>query len=140
MKNVIYQLLELQQLELGITKFEGDTKKEIQRLRNLIPPQVIGHYDRMMAKGKKGVSVVRHKVCTECHMALASGVYAKLVRGDDIVICDTCGRYLIYLPEDQPEPETDQTPVIEAVKSQSKLNSDQKEKPKRKKKATKPTG
>jgi hypothetical protein len=53
----------------------------------------------MRARDKKGVSAVRNSVCSECHMRLASGVYATLLGGDDVMICGTCGRYL-HIPKD----------------------------------------
>jgi hypothetical protein len=100
MKNVIELLLNLQNLDLGPATASTDKENEIARLRQQIPPQIMGHYDRLRARDKKGVSVVRNGVCSECHMKLASGIYAQLVRADDIVICDSCGRYLTASKED----------------------------------------
>jgi len=94
MKNVIELLFALQTLEMGPAPDSSENEAEIRRLRQKIPPQILAHYNRLLARGKKGVAVVRHGVCPECHMALASGIYAQLIRAEDIVICGTCGRYL----------------------------------------------
>ncbi len=73
-------------------------KETVAELREKIPAQILGHYDRLVARGKKGVAVVRDQVCTGCHMRLPIGTITTLMRGDDIQLCDSCGRYL-YLPD-----------------------------------------
>ncbi len=108
MKHVIELLLDLQELEMGPAPEAPPHAAEITRLRQLIPPQIIGHYDRLRARDKKGVSLVRNGVCTECHMRLASGINAELLRAEDIMICDSCGRYLLAAKDEAapvPEPE-----------------------------------
>ena len=99
MKNVIELLLNLQNLEMGPATASPHKDTEIARLRQEIPAQIMGHYDRLRARDKKGVSVVRNGVCSECHMRLASGIYAEVVRAEDILICDSCGRYLVLTKE-----------------------------------------
>jgi predicted nucleic acid-binding Zn-ribbon protein len=96
MKNVIAPLFELQTLEGQSSN--PDQEATIQRLRKKIPPQILGHYDRLRARGKRGVALVRNGVCVECHMRLASGTYATFLRAEDIMICDNCGRYLFLDP------------------------------------------
>ncbi len=95
---IIEQLLVLQNLELGPSPIPPESQEEIAKLRGLVPPTILAHYDRLMTRGKKGVSVVRNGVCAECHMRMASGIFARLLRAEDITICDTCGRYLIAAP------------------------------------------
>jgi len=97
MNELLRNLVKLQSLE-----FEKATGKAadpaIAELRGKIPPQILGHYDRLVAHGKKGLAAVRDQVCTGCHMHLPIGVVTTLMREDDIQLCDNCGRYL-YLPE-----------------------------------------
>lgn len=107
MKSPIEQLFQLQTLEERADNPEQDA--DVRRLRQKIPSPILGHYDRLRVRGKKGVALVRNGVCSGCHMRLASGAYATLVRGEDIMICDTCGRYLHYIPEVKP-PETPAAP------------------------------
>jgi len=95
---VMELLYELQQLELGGSLDSEEVKNKIENLRGQIPPNILGHYDRLMRRGKKGVAVVTDSNCPECHMCLATGTKAQLMRAEDIVICDTCARYLIYKP------------------------------------------
>ena len=98
MNELLQNLIRLQSLE-----FEKNTGKAtetaIAELRGKIPSQILGHYDRLVAHGKKGLAAVRGQVCTGCHMSLPIGVVATLMRGDDIQLCDSCGRYL-YLAEE----------------------------------------
>ncbi|MGD0253362.1 MAG: C4-type zinc ribbon domain-containing protein, partial [Verrucomicrobiota bacterium] len=83
----------LQSLEFGETK-EKNAAAAIAELRGKIPPQIIAHYDRLLARGKKGVAAVRNQVCTGCHMRVPIGVVATLMHDTDIQICESCGRYL----------------------------------------------
>ena len=119
MKNVMDLLFALQELEMKPGASSAQNEAEISRLRQKIPPPILGHYDRLLARGKKGVAMVRHGVCPECHMGLASGIYAQLIRGEEIVICDTCGRYLFYKAEVLPPEPAGEKPDDE-VKPKSK--------------------
>ena len=97
MKELIENLLKLQTLEFGETTDAG-MEKRIAELRAKIPAQILAHYDRLVARGKKGVAAVRNEVCTGCHMHVPRAVTLTLMHGDDIQLCECCGRYL-YLVE-----------------------------------------
>jgi predicted nucleic acid-binding Zn-ribbon protein len=99
MKAIIEQLFELQQAEAVQSPNSAETQQRIESLRRSIPEPILGHYNRLRARGKSGVSLMRGGVCTGCHMKLASGVVAAVIRGDDINICDSCGRYLKLEPQ-----------------------------------------
>jgi hypothetical protein len=93
MNEFLQYLIELQSLEFGTA---GDKKAEAAKaeLRAKIPSQILGHYDRLVARGKKGIAVVRDQVCTSCHIRLPIGVIMTLMHGQDIQLCENCGRYL----------------------------------------------
>jgi len=97
MNDVLHQLMKLQTLE-----FESPSQKPdealVKDLREKIPQPILGHYDRLRARGKRGIAIVRNHVCTGCHMLLPIGVVTQLMHDNDIQLCDTCGRYLL-LPE-----------------------------------------
>ena len=93
----IQSLLKLQALELG-EETGKSAQAEIAELRGQIPPPILGHYDRLRVRGKKGLAVVRNQVCTGCHMQQPIGKITILMRDEDVQLCDTCGRYL-YLPD-----------------------------------------
>ena len=97
MNDVLQNLLKLQALDFDEPASKAsDAHKE--ELRALIPAPILGHYDRLVVRGKKGVAVVRNQVCTGCHMRLPIGTINTLMQASDIQLCDTCGRYL-YLPD-----------------------------------------
>ncbi|GIX50301.1 MAG: hypothetical protein KatS3mg132_495 [Limisphaera sp.] len=97
MKELLQNLVRLQGLELEEIR-ERNAAAVIAELRTKIPPQILGHYDRLMARGKKGIVPVRGQACSGCHMRLPIGVISELMKAEDIQLCDTCGRYL-YLEE-----------------------------------------
>ncbi|MBM3879248.1 MAG: hypothetical protein FJ387_05945 [Verrucomicrobia bacterium] len=96
---VVERLFELQELEMGPQAEAAENRRAAENLRKEIPDPILGHYDRLRARGKKGVALVRHGVCTGCQMKLASGPFAALRRDDDIAMCDNCARYLLLCPE-----------------------------------------
>lgn len=96
---IIERLFELQELELGPKAGLPETQQAGAAIRKEIPEPILGHYDRLMQRGKKGVALVRNGVCSGCQMKLASGTYASLLRDEDLGVCDTCGRYFLLVPE-----------------------------------------
>src|ERR1041385_5738996 len=96
MNATIQNLLKLQSIEFGEVK---GGEKQIAELRALIPEPILGHYDRLRVRDKKGVAVVRNQVCTGCHMRLPIGVITVLMQDRDIQLCDSCGRYLYLEPQ-----------------------------------------
>jgi hypothetical protein len=97
MNSVLQDLLKLQALDFGETT-DKQAEAQAAQLRGRIPQPFIGHYDRLRVRGKKGVAVVRNQVCTGCHMRIPIGQINVLMRGEDIQLCESCGRYL-YLPD-----------------------------------------
>ena len=97
MNELLQLLIKLQSLETGgiENKSVAASKSE---LRGKIPPQILAHYDRLVARGKKGLAAVfSNQVCSACHMRVPIGAIMTLMHGDDIQLCESCGRYL-YLP------------------------------------------
>jgi hypothetical protein len=97
MNDLLQNLIKLQAIEFDEIS-EKSAGATIEELRAKIPPQILGHYDRLVAKGKKGVAAVRHQVCTGCHMRVPIAVVTTLMHDADIQLCDSCGRYL-YLSD-----------------------------------------
>jgi len=103
MNELLQNLIKLQSLEFREIK-EKNADTTIAELRGKIPPQILGHYDRLLAKGKKGVAAVRNQVCTGCHMRVPIGVVTTLMHDTDIQLCESCGRYLYLADSTQPTP------------------------------------
>jgi len=96
MKDLLQNLIQLQSLEFGDDQGPKVESAKAE-LRTKILPQILAHYDRLVARGKKGVAAVRGQVCSGCHMQVPLGVVMTLRHGQDIQLCENCGRYL-YLP------------------------------------------
>lgn len=111
MNELMQKLIQLQAIEFEETteKIAGTTTAE---LRGKIPEQILGHYDRLVAHGKKGVTAIRGQVCSSCHIRVPIGAIMTLKRGEDIQLCENCGRYL-YLLED---PAVETPPPVAAPK------------------------
>ncbi len=118
MNEVLTNLLKLQALEFNETD-DKNAEVQIAELRGRVPPPILGHYDRLVARGKKGVAVVRNQVCTGCHMRLPIGTINTLMQGSDIQLCDTCGRYL-YLPGEAESQFVEHLAAAKPVESTSK--------------------
>jgi predicted nucleic acid-binding Zn-ribbon protein len=100
MNALLQNLLNLQALQFGDLK-EKNIEAKIAELRSKVPLPILGHYDRLLARGKRGVALVCNQVCTGCHMRVPVAVVANLMRADDIQICDNCGRYLHLASESE---------------------------------------
>lgn len=90
---VLQNLLKLQALDFGEIAAKN-VEAQRAELRGTIPAPIIGHYDRLRVRGKKGIVFVRHQVCTGCHMHVPIGQITVLMRDEDVQLCENCGRYL----------------------------------------------
>ena len=117
MNNALQNLLKLQALEFGETTVKN-VAAQTAELRGLIPQPILLHYDRLRVRGKKGVALVRNQVCAGCHMHVPIGQITVLMRGEDIQLCESCGRYL-YLPNPA-EAEAAAAASVEAAKPATK--------------------
>lgn len=112
----IQNLLELHQLEEQLDRArtgKAELQAKIETLRGKLIPNILGHHDRMRARGRKSIAPVRNGVCAGCHMVVATGILATLRRQDDIQLCANCGRYL-YIEETPPAPPAEEPAVDEA--------------------------
>jgi hypothetical protein len=112
-KNLLQNLLKLQALEFGEAE-EREMEKQIAELRVGIPLPILGHYDRLRERGKKGVAAVRNQVCTGCHMRVPRASVIYLMQGTDIQVCESCGAYL-YLPDSEKAGSAEVHPVGKPV-------------------------
>lgn len=103
MTSIVEKLFELQSLLLPERPADDASLMRVRQLRAALPASVLGHFDRRVARGKRVVSVVRHRVCGECHMRLPSGVTTELAVAETLVPCETCTCYLMLSPEDVAE-------------------------------------
>ena len=91
MNGILQNLLKLQGLDFGE---QPKNASQAAALRAAIPPTMLQQYERLRARGKKGIAVVRNQVCTNCRMQVPIAVVATLMRGTVIQVCGNCGCYL----------------------------------------------
>ena len=115
MKEPMQDLLELQTLEFGAVT-NKDAAARSAALREKIHPQILGHYDRLRVRGKRGLVPVINQVCSGCHMRLPLAVVMALKHNEDLQLCDSCGRYL-YLPEATESAADSKSPAIKPARS-----------------------
>jgi len=121
MRTTVENLYALQQLQLQTAPASPARDAEIQKLREGIPAQILAHFDRLIAQGRKGVALVRGGVCRECHIRVPSGTAASLVQPKDLYLCENCGRYLLLpLDEIHPAVEVPVPPPAPARKTRKK--------------------
>ena len=120
MRKVMEHLLALQKLQFDGKSETAAVKAEMEKLRAEVPAPILGHYDRLVVRGKKGVALARHGVCCECHLQITSSKLVGLITLTDVILCDNCGRYL-FLPEGEAVGTGQAAPVAPApVKRRSK--------------------
>ncbi len=124
MNELLQNLIKLQSLEFGEIK-EKNAEAIIAELRGKIPAQILAHYDRLLARGKKGVAAVRNQVCTGCHMRVPIGVVTTLMHDTDIQLCESCGRYLYLSDSTQTTAPAETAKPKPARKARSPKNSSQ---------------
>jgi predicted nucleic acid-binding Zn-ribbon protein len=105
-KHLLQNLLKLQVLEFDETALDEAAKKQglkrIAELRLQIPLPILNHYDRLVVRGKKGLAAVQNQTCTGCHVQVTRALVMNLKHGEDIQVCENCGRYLYLAPENEP--------------------------------------
>jgi len=105
----------LQEEEAAVRQRQEDAQRAIQdadqriaRLRqeraalaSRIPRDFLSRYERLLHKADgRALAACRDFVCEACRMALTANTVNRLLAGQEIVYCHSCGR-ILYLAEDQ---------------------------------------
>lgn len=101
MTEIMKNLLALQRLQFDVRSQTPAAQAEADERRQRVPAPIRDRFDRLLRRGKNGVAIARHGVCSECHLRITSGTLASLAYTTEIHVCDNCGRYLC-LPDDEP--------------------------------------
>ena len=103
MNDLLKDLFVLQELELNGTSQRHGTSEEARQIKSLrknVPETLLDLFDRWIDRGKKPVAIVRHGVCCECHLKVASGVLGSLAHHAEIEHCGNCGRMLCFVQDE----------------------------------------
>ncbi len=97
-------------------------------LRANISDDTLRHYDRVMKLRHSALSAVHDdQMCSVCRVILRPQVYQDVVKGEEMVYCDSCQRILYFVPPppkpegaSEPEPKKRKSkPVVEAPQEES---------------------
>jgi predicted nucleic acid-binding Zn-ribbon protein len=104
MNTITENLHALQQVLLQKSPVTAERRARIKELRENVPVPILSHFDRLIAQGRKGVALVRHGICGQCHLRVSSGTASSLLQPKDIYLCENCGCYLLLAPEEVTPP------------------------------------
>ena len=104
MNTIVENLHVLQQVLLQKSPITAERRARIQELREDVPAPILGHFDRLIAQGRKGVGLVRHGICSGCHLRVSFGTAAGLLQPKDVYLCENCGCYLLLAPDEVTPP------------------------------------
>ena len=88
----------LRESEADQTALEA-AQTRIHELRAGVEENLLSTYDRIRKSRGNALAEVREQRCTACQVLLRPQVYSNLRASRDILQCDSCGRLLYYVPE-----------------------------------------
>ena len=92
------------------------------QLRSGISDEALRHYDRVLKLRGSALSAVHdNQMCSVCRLILRPQVYQDVMKGEEIMYCDSCQRILYFVP---PPPRED-----EAAKSDKNAATEASEQP-----------
>jgi len=75
-------------------------------LRSGVTDDTLRHYDRVLKlRGSAIAAAHDNQMCSVCRVILRPQVYQDIMKGDDIIACDSCQRILYFVP---PPPKEDE--------------------------------
>ena len=91
-------LMRLQEIE--IQKKSGKVShRSLERKANLIRSEIdeaiLNRFDRMIKRTGTAIVEVKGGACQNCFMHLSTGFRALVKQGNDIYLCETCGKFII---------------------------------------------
>jgi predicted nucleic acid-binding Zn-ribbon protein len=72
---------------------EDERKRIAARLKD---DNLLRKYSRIKKSRETGASIVEEAECTECHSTIPPQLFAEIRKGNKIIVCQSCGRILIY--------------------------------------------
>jgi len=103
----------LRALEEAVARQSADYDRRIdelserrERLRESIDPKALESYERLKrSRGTTAIALVKGRVCRGCFTSVSKQIENDLLRGTEVVYCQSCGRMLMLDEEgDYPSP------------------------------------
>ena len=77
---------------------------ERNELRSGISDEALRHYDRVSKlRGSALAAVHENQMCSVCRVILRPQVYQDVMKGEDMMYCDSCQRILYFVPPPPPD-------------------------------------
>ncbi|MCP9493499.1 MAG: C4-type zinc ribbon domain-containing protein [Pyrinomonadaceae bacterium MAG19_C2-C3] len=104
------------ELDANIKAFEKEVESQTKQLAHArklheqltvtLPKQTATLYTRIASRIRNGQALAeaRNNSCTACLMRLRPQTMSEVRRGDDLIICENCGRILYYVPVEEAPP------------------------------------
>ncbi|MBK3332544.1 hypothetical protein GWK41_05650 [Persephonella atlantica] len=86
---------QLEEIKMQINMF----KEKREKLKDSLTQPLISKYEMIKNKRGSAVAVVDSDTCTGCFLIIPPKVYSELVKGEKLLTCPHCGRFLIYQPK-----------------------------------------
>ena len=84
----------------------GELTGQRNQLRSGIADDTLRHYDRVLKlRGSAIAPVHENQMCGVCRVILRPQVYQDVMKGDEIMMCDSCQRILYFVPPPPKEEE-----------------------------------
>jgi predicted nucleic acid-binding Zn-ribbon protein len=86
---------ELAQLQTTVERLTAERKT----LVSSVDPKVLATFEAVSRRRHGiGMALARDGICTICHVRLRPQVFNTILRNEEILQCDSCGRILYYVP------------------------------------------
>ena len=106
---------ELIELKSEIDELKDIIEKEIIRLKDLIHyadrernntipsinNEILNRYEKLKMNKGKGIVMVNDHICGGCNMRISRYLMKDLRKGEEIIYCESCGRILYYLADEE---------------------------------------
>ncbi|MDQ7055649.1 MAG: C4-type zinc ribbon domain-containing protein [Persephonella sp.] len=98
-KTIQKQIEEKEQKLQNVKEQLDQLVKEREKLKKGIKQSLVSRYEMIKKKRESAVAVVDSDTCTGCFLIIPPKVYSELVKGEKLLACPHCGRFLIYQPK-----------------------------------------
>jgi mannitol/fructose-specific phosphotransferase system IIA component (Ntr-type) len=104
MKNVLNQLIQLQELDFALAEEQASASKmpltqleeSVTKILKMLPEDVADRYQRLHKRFPLAVVPIMHGTCPPCGISLPLALVNAVRAAEEILACPNCGRFLYY--------------------------------------------
>ncbi|SNZ08962.1 hypothetical protein SAMN06265182_1433 [Persephonella hydrogeniphila] len=99
-KQKIQKKIEEKEKEVDQLKIRlEELRKKRDELIKQIKAPLLSKYEMIKKKRGTALAVVDSDTCTGCYLVIPPKIYSSLVKGEKLLTCPHCGRFLVYEPK-----------------------------------------